>query len=972
MPQAKFGSPIIRDNIREITMKMKKPIRRYRSIISSGIAALAFAATSQTAFAVDCPAGTRQEGREYFYKIDNDGRLTLNPSSGASTAHECMKPRKIYSYTFNNNRSELIADQSPAIHIPGSPTAPLFNKVSGLNINTATTSNLDRWITTDPNKSGKIGYYAIDWTFEHLKSGFEVALNFVQNTNEIQDTGTKSTDNLPIYKVKNYPWLGVSFQLSAKIAEQTHGSNLLETHDVPWGSGADLPRLQVRSSKNTGVLFYLRAKLHKLSDPPHGASLPPEIKLGEILSSNPPIHDAGYFVGKYELKSDAHVDVKLRFSGSVGNQCTPSHPTGGVSMSAPAPLGNMVAEVQTYPEKSSSRIHLYKMDETGRRTGTSPIQPSFQNRKVMIRLAQGDNGVVFTDHAGKHSNGEFDISNIRHNDEWQDLLLRWTDRRDNDDNYFKGKNAPEYSQSYRIRQNDDRNLGDIINSPIAGIGDFMATAANDGMVHIFKRGGNTYDLKLSYIPGTIARKDDQNKDTTLAKTLRHFANKEYTSNLYGVDGGFVLRKATVDNIEHIFMFGAMGQGGKGAYALDLAGLNQDSSTWISNVPLFDAQDGDLGFTVGTPQIGKILGGKYAGFLANGYGGNKTALYVYDMLGKNLLRKIDVPNGVGGLSSPTLVDTDFDGTVDIAYAGDRGGNMYRFDLRDPVANNWKVLRIYNGNANKPVTSAPAISRLAKNKYVVIFGTGSDLNEHDVKDRTPQSIYGIFDDLPENMTATESRATATEGELVKQTIEKKGIKLFLSNNETKGRRGWKIDLGEGDRVTIKPEMVLRTAFVTIRNYTSLGVCAVETTVLGIDSETGGKLTKRNARPFIRSNPPSSTNTNETPLGCENGTVSNQQGENYICPNGFVYPKLLTISYRDGKKKDESPFTLDGDAGGNGSGDEGGPANKNPNNTCFKEKSEDGSRTFLMSDMSNLDVTGPLCGGKLKRISWREIFL
>ena len=971
MPQAGFGSPIIRDNIREITMKMKKPIRRYRSIISSGIAALAFAAASQTAFAVDCPTGTRQEGREYFYKIENDGRLTLNPSSGASTAHECMKPRKKYSYTFNNNRNELIADQSPAIHIPGSPTAPLFNKVSGLNINAATTSNLDRWITTDPNKSGKIGYYALDWTFEHLKSGFEVALNFVKNSNEIQDTGIKSKDNLPIYKVKNYPWLGVSFELSAKIAEQTHGSNLLETHDVPWGSGADLLRLQVRSSKNTGVLFYLRAKLHRLSDPPRGASLPPEIKLGEILSNDPPIHDAGYFVGKYELKSNAHVDVKLKFSGSVGNQCTPSQPTGGFPMVAPAPLGNMVAEVQTYPEKSSSRINLYSIDDAGRRAGTLP-QPSFQNRKVMIRLAQGADGVVFTKQSSGRSNSEFDISNTRHDDEWQDLLLRWTDRRDNDDSYFNGKNAPEYSQSYRIRQNDDRNLGEIINSPIAGIGNFMATAANDGMVHIFKRGGNTYDLKLSYIPGTIARKDDQNNDTTLAKTLRHFANKNYTNNLYGVDGGFVLRKAKVGNTDHVFMFGAMGQGGKGAYALDLAGLNQDSSTWISNVPLFDAQDGDLGFTVGMPQIGKVRDGKYAGFLANGYGGNKTALYVYDMLGKNLLRKIDVPNGVGGLSSPTLVDTDFDGTVDIAYAGDRGGNIYRFDLRDSVANNWKVLRIYNGNANKPVTSAPAISRLASNKYVVIFGTGSDLNEHDVKDQTPQSIYGIFDDLPENMIAPETRATATEGELVKQTIEKKGIKLFLSNNETKGRRGWKIDLGEGDRVTIKPEMVLRTAFVTIRNYTSLGVCAVETTVLGIDSETGGKLTKRNARPFIKSsNPPSSTNTNEPPLGCEKGTVSNQKGENYICPNGFVYSKLLTISYRDGKKKDESPFTLDGDAGGNGSGDEGGPANKNPNNTCFKEKSEDGSRTFLMSNIGNLDVTGPVCGGKLKRISWREIF-
>lgn len=946
-------------------MKTKKTIRHDRRIISSGIIALAFAAASQTAFAASCPSGTRPEGEQHFYKIEDNGLLTLNPGNGASTALHCIEVRKSNSYIFNNNRSELIADKSPKVYFPGSPTAPLFNKVSGLNINAATTSNSSGWITTDPNKSGKIGYYMKEWTYQPSKSEFEVALKFVQNTNEIQNTGKKSEDNLPIYKIKSYPWLGVSFQLSAKITEETKDGNLIKK-PVQWG----LPRLQVRASKNTGVLFYLQAKLHQLSTPPNGASLPHEIKLGEILSIDPPVHGTGsYFDGKYELKSNAHVDVKLRFPGSIGNQCTPSQPTGGFPMAAPAPLGNMVAEVQTYPEKSSSRIHLYSMDETGRRTGTSPIQPSFQNRKVMIRLAQGDNGVVFTNQADKHSNGEFDISNTRHDNEWQDLLLRWTDRRDKDDSYFNGKNAPEYSQSYRIRQDDDRNLGDILNSPIAGIGDFMATAANDGMVHIFKRGGNTYDLKLSYIPGTIARKDERNNDTTLAKTLRHFANKNYTNNLYGVDGGFVLRKAN----DHVFMFGAMGQGGKGAYALDLAGLNNgDSSTWISNVPLFDAQDGDLGFTVGTPQIGKVRDGKYAGFLANGYGGNKTALYVYDMLGKNLLRKIDVPGGVGGLSSPTLVDTDFDGTIDIAYAGDRSGNMYRFDLRNSVANNWKVVRIYTGDAKKPVTSAPAISRLASNKYVVIFGTGSDLNEHGVKDQTPQSIYGIFDDLPESMTAPETRATAREGELVKQTIEKKGNKLFLSGNETKGKRGWKIDLGNGDRVTIKPEMVLRTAFVTIRNYTSFGACGVGTTVLGIDSETGGKLTKRNARPFIKnSNPPSSTNTNEAPLGCEKGTVSNQKGENYICPNGFVYHKLLTISYRDGKKKDESPFTLDGDAGGNGSGDEDGPANKNPNNTCFKEKSEDGSRTFLMSDMGNLDVTGPVCGGKIKRISWREIF-
>ncbi|ENS9029189.1 pilus assembly/adherence protein PilC, partial [Neisseria gonorrhoeae] len=175
-------------------------------------------------------------------------------------------------------------------------------------------------------------------------------------------------------------------------------------------------------------------------------------------------------------------------------------------------------------------------------------------------------------------------------------------------------------------------------------------------------------------------------------------------------------------------------------------------------PLFDVKDGDnngkngknrveLGYTVGTPQIGKTQNGKYAAFLASGYaakdivsGDNKTALYVYDLkdtLGTPIA-KIDVPGGKGGLSSPTLVDKDLDGTVDIAYAGDRGGNMYRFDLSSDKPSEWTVRTIFEGG--KPITSAPAVSRLA-DKRVVIFGTGSDLSEEDVLNTDEQYIYGI---------------------------------------------------------------------------------------------------------------------------------------------------------------------------------------------------------------------------------------
>ncbi|HFC3246280.1 TPA: PilC family type IV pilus tip adhesin, partial [Neisseria gonorrhoeae] len=269
-------------------------------------------------------------------------------------------------------------------------------------------------------------------------------------------------------------------------------------------------------------------------------------------------------------------------------------------------------------------------------------------------------------------------------------------------------------------------------------------AANDGMVHIFKKNGGSdersYNLKLSYIPGTMPRQYFDNdtsvlKDSTLAQELRTFAEKGYVGDRYGVDGGFVLRRITddQDKQKHFFMFGAMGLGGRGAYALDLSKID---GNYPAAAPLFDVKNGDnngkngknrveveLGYTVGTPQIGKTQNGKYAAFLASGYAAkninsndNKTALYVYDLkdtLGTPIA-KIEVQGGKGGLSSPTLVDKDLDGTVDIAYAGDRDGKMYRFDLSNSDPSKWSVSTIFEGA--KPITSAPAVSRLADKRVV----------------------------------------------------------------------------------------------------------------------------------------------------------------------------------------------------------------------------------------------------------------
>ncbi|HFC6654383.1 TPA: PilC family type IV pilus tip adhesin, partial [Neisseria meningitidis] len=676
------------------------------------------------------------------------------------------------------------------------------------------------------------------------------------------------------------------------------------------------------------------------------------------------------------------------------------------------------ASVSTYPDSSSSRIYLQNLkrktdpNKPGRysladltKSDIESRQPGFTGRQTVIRLDSGvqqikldQNNTEVVNFNGNSNNATFGIVSeyglTPDANEWKKVLLPWTVRAFNDDGRFNTVNKeenngkPKYSQKYRSRDNGkhERNLGDIVNSPIVAVGGYLATAANDGMVHIFKKNGGSdersYNLKLSYIPGTMPRKDIESKDSTLAKELRAFAEKGYVGDRYGVDGGFVLRQVNnLNGQDRVFMFGAMGFGGRGAYALDLTKADGSDPTAVS---LFDVKNDNngknsnnsvqLGYTVGTPQIGKTHNGKYAAFLASGYATkeinsteNQTALYVYDLENNgNLIKKIEVKDGKGGLSSPTLVDKDLDGTVDIAYAGDRGGKMYRFDLSGQSPDQWTVRPIFEGT--KPITSAPAISQL-KDKRVVIFGTGSDLSEEDVDNMEEQYIYGIFDD--DTATTGTVNFSGSGGGLLEQVLSRDNDNktLFLTDykrSDGSGSKGWVVKLKDGQRVTVKPTVVLRTAFVTIRKYND-GGCGAETAILGINTADGGKLTKKSARPIVPaanskvaqySGHKKTSSGKSIPIGCmeKNGGT--------VCPNGYVYDKPVNVRYLDEKKTDGFSTTADGDAGGSGIDPDGKRSGKN--NRCFSQK---GVRTLLMNDLDSLDITGPTCG--MKRISWREVF-
>ncbi|HHA4048824.1 TPA: PilC family type IV pilus tip adhesin, partial [Neisseria gonorrhoeae] len=929
------------------------------------------------------------------------------------------------SVSFNNN-DELVSQQSGTAVFGTATYLPPYGKVSGFD-------------TAELNKRGK----AVDWirttrialagySYEGVvcRSGtgcpklvYKTRFSFentglAKNANRLDKHPDSSRENSPIYKLKDYPWLGVSFNLSSEntvkdgrssnklISSFSEGNNnqtiVSTTEDHPISLGGS-------QREHTAVAYYLNAKLH-LMDKKKIENIAPgkTVQLGILKPSiDVRTRNAGLgllnFWAKWDIKDNGQIPVKLGLPEVKAGRCTnkpnPNNNTKAPSpaLTAPAlwfgPAQNgkvqmYSASVSTYPDSSSSKIFLQNLsrnddkNKPGRYSLKSlndgeiqSRQPSFNGRQTIIRLDDGvhliklngskDEVAAFVNLNGNNTgkNDTFGIvkeANVNLDaDEWKKVLLPWTVRGPGNDDKFKSINQkPEkYSQRYRIRENGNRDLGDIVNSPIVAVGGYLATAANDGMVHIFKKNGGSdersYNLKLSYIPGTMPRQYFDNdtsalKDSTLAQELRTFAEKGYVGDRYGVDGGFVLRQVNLNGQDRVFMFGAMGLGGRGAYALDLSKIN---GNYPAAAPLFDVKDGDnngknrvevkLGYTVGTPQIGKTQNGTYSAFLASGYAAkqiasqeNKTALYVYDLkdtLGTPIA-KIEVKGGKGGLSSPTLVDKDLDGIVDIAYAGDRGGNMYRFDLSGDNPSKWTVRTIFEGQ--RPITSAPAVSRLA-DKRVVIFGTGSDLSESDVFNTDEQYIYGIFDD--DKGTVNVKVTNGTGGGLLEQVLKEENKTLFLNKgSDGSGSKGWVVKLKEGQRVTVKPTVVLRTAFVTIRSYTGTDKCGAQTAILGINTADGGALTPRSARPIVPeantavaqySGHKKTAGGKSVPIGCM------WKNSKTVCPNGYVYDKPVNVRYLDETETDGFSTTADGDAGGSGID----PAGRRPgkNNRCFSKK-------------------------------------
>ncbi|ENX8932211.1 pilus assembly protein PilC, partial [Neisseria gonorrhoeae] len=506
-----------------------------------------------------------------------------------------------------DNSDELVSRQSGTAVFGTATYLPPYGKVSGFDTDRLKKrNNAVDWIRTTRIALAGYSYVGIHCgsTSGCPKLVYKTRFSFdgiglaKGGNRKLDRHPDPSRENLPIYKLKDHPWLGVSFNLSSEntvkdgrssnklISSFSEGNNnqtiVSTTEDHPISLGGS-------QREHTAVAYYLNAKLHLLDKKKIEDITGKTVQLGvlkpsiDVRKGNTGLSGILSFNARWDIKDTGQITVKLDLpevkAGRCINKPNPNKNTKAPSPALTAPalwfgpgqngkVQMYSASVSTYPDSSSSKIFLQNLsrnDDKNKpgRYSLKPLsdneikgkEPSFMGRQTIIRLDDGvhlirlsrskDEVVAFVNLKGNNTNnGTFGIvkeANVNlEADEWKKVLLPWTVRGLDNDNKFQliNREPGKYSQRYRIRENGNRDLGDIVNSPIVAVGGYLATAANDGMVHIFKKNGGSdersYNLKLSYIPGTMPRKGIESNDSTLAKELRAFAEKGYVGDRYGV------------------------------------------------------------------------------------------------------------------------------------------------------------------------------------------------------------------------------------------------------------------------------------------------------------------------------------------------------------------------------------------------------------------------------------------------------
>lgn len=358
-------------------------------------------------------------------------------------------------------------------------------------------------------------------------------------------------------------------------------------------------------------------------------------------------------------------------------------------------------------------------------------------------------------------------------------------------NYVRGDRTKEVATSGPFRNRSSR-LGDIVNSNIwyvgkpsgeypgaayatfntahAGRAAMIYVGANDGMLHGFQASDGVE--KLAYVPKGVLSK------------FVSYSNPAYTHQ-YFVDGQPFTGDADLGGATgwKTVLVGSLGGGGKGYFILDItdpADFTAANATSIVKYDNTDSTDGDIGYIFSPPvvdetradksrQIVKMNDGKWAVVLGNGYNStNERPVLIVHYLDGSTPVKItptcasSCPGFIGdgnGLSSPRLLDLNGDGKVDVAYAGDLKGNLWKFDLAGATSGTWKVAftnRPYfvaksASNVREPITTAPYAMPHPLGGIMLAFGSGRNITDTDPTSIDTDTMWGVWDNSAITVTA-----------------------------------------------------------------------------------------------------------------------------------------------------------------------------------------------------------------------------
>lgn len=374
--------------------------------------------------------------------------------------------------------------------------------------------------------------------------------------------------------------------------------------------------------------------------------------------------------------------------------------------------------------------------------------------------------------------------------------------------FLMGKDAANPNASYRSRAHV---LGDIVNSqPVyvgvpqfsyadAGYAAFAATnstrsslvyvGANDGFIHAFN--AVTGDEAWAIATGETLKK------------MYKIADISYDNNhQYFTDGKLTVGDVYDGTNWKTILAGGLNAGGKSYYAVDITNPAVPVALW-------EYTDPEIGFTYGNPIITKLSNGTWVVVVTTGYNnGNAGKLVILNANTGALIYKISTGSannsGLAKISN-FILDSSTDNTTASIYGGDLDGNLYKFTLGTASGTSTKIATV-----GLPMTTKPALTRLADNTPVLSVATGMFLQIVDKTDITPQYVFNMKDNgvLLTNIIGNTNFVTQTITNL------SSGTQRTVTTNpvDYSVKQGWYAALPDvGERVNVDPKIQLGTLVI-----------------------------------------------------------------------------------------------------------------------------------------------------------------